>query len=58
MPAPVQYARKLAALVGDRAGGSEPVYARDGTLIICGAEPGLPPVIHQKFDDHPGLYFI
>jgi aubergine len=46
VPAPVQYAHKLAGLVGDRAGGSAPVYARDGTMITSGSAPGLPPVVH------------
>ena len=58
VPAPVQYAHKLAALVGDRAGGSTAVFARDGTMITSGTAPGLPPVIHSRFDEHPGLYFI
>ncbi len=58
VPAPVQYAHKLARLVGERANGSAPFFARDGTLITSGTPPGLPPVIHEKFDDHPGLYFL
>lgn len=58
VPAPVQYAHKLAALIGDRAGGSGAVYARDGTMITSGSAPGLPPVVHKRFDEHPGLYFI
>jgi aubergine-like protein len=31
VPAPLQYARKLATLVGDRGGKGEAVFARDGT---------------------------
>ena len=58
VPAPVQYAHKLAGLVGDRATGNNASYSRDGTLITSGSEAGLPPVIHQRFDDHQGLYFI
>ena len=58
VPAPVQYAHKLAMLVGDRAGGSGPVYSRDGTLITSGSPAGLPPIIHPRFDELAGLYFI
>ncbi len=36
VPAPVQYAHKLAGLVGDRAGGTAPAFARDGTMITQG----------------------
>lgn len=58
VPAPVQYAHKLAALVGDRAGGTQPVYARDGTLITSGTASGLPPEVLPEFDKMSGLYFI
>ena len=40
VPAPVQYAHKLAALIGDRAGGSGAVFARDGSMITSGSAPG------------------
>jgi hypothetical protein len=58
VPAPVMYAHKLANLVGDRAGGSQATFTRDGTMITSGVASGLPPVVHQKFDDHPGLFFL
>ncbi|CDW87091.1 macronuclear development protein 1 [Stylonychia lemnae] len=41
IPAPVQYAHKLAYLVGE-----------------IGSKEREPPVIHQKFEDQSGLFFI
>lgn len=58
VPAPVMYAHKLATLVGNRAGGTEPVYARDGSLITSGTSNGLPPDVLPEFDKMQGLYFL
>ena len=58
VPAPVQYAHKLAAMVGDRAGGTAAAFTRDGTMITTGTQPGLPPVMHERFEELPGLYYI
>jgi hypothetical protein len=60
VPAPVMYAHKLASLVGNRAGGTEAFYARDGTLITNGTQNGLPPpeVLPEFSDKMQGLYFL
>lgn len=58
VPAPLQYARKLARLVGERAGKAEAAFARDGTQITNGFTSTEPPSVHAKFDDLPGLYFL
>jgi argonaute-like protein implicated in RNA metabolism and viral defense len=46
VPSPVQYAKKLARLVGERAGGTEAVFARDGSLITAGSPACAPPLVH------------
>jgi len=58
VPAPLQYARKLAKLVGERGGKAEAAFARDGTQITSGSSSNEPVSVHAKFDELPGLYFL
>ena len=58
VPAPVQYAHKLAALIGDRAGVTQAAFTRDGTQITSGSISAKPPVVHPRFEEISSLYFI